>query len=182
MAFQQKLPPACDYSERVISVSSLSKTYGLPGLRVGWIFCRDKKLMETFLAAKEQMYICGSALDETVAYHYLQQKDRYFSAIRNDIHDKFAIVQQWMQAQDGFEWVVPDGSVVCFPRIKRPFEVDIDVFYEVLMKEYGTYVGPGHWFEMPRHYMRIGFGWPSKEELINGLEALDKSLAAASVV
>jgi aspartate/methionine/tyrosine aminotransferase len=182
MAFQQKLPPACDYSERVISVSSLSKTYGLPGLRVGWIFCRDKKLMETFLAAKEQMYICGSALDETVAYRFLLQKDQYFPSIMNDIRDKFTLVQQWMEGQDGFEWIVPEGGVVCFPRIKRPQDTDIDRFYEVLMKEYGTYVGPGHWFEMPRHYMRVGFGWPSKQELINGFDALSKSLDAASII
>lgn len=182
MAFRQKLPPACDYSEKVISVSSLSKTYGLPGIRTGWIFCRDKKLMETFLAAKEQIYICGSVLDETVAWHYLQQKDRYFNVIMNDIREKFGIVKQWMEGQDGFEWVEPDGGVVCFPRARWPNEIDIDLFYEVLMKEYGTYVGPGHWFEMPRHYMRIGFGWPSKQELISGLEALGQSLEKARII
>lgn len=182
MAFGQKLPMACDYSEKVISVSSLSKTYGLPGLRTGWICCRDKKLMETFLAAKEQIYICGSILDETIAYHYLLQKDRFYPSIINDIREKFGIVKQWMEGQDSFEWVEPGGGVVCFPRIKRPFEVDIDLFYEVLMKEHGTYVGPGHWFEMPRHYMRVGFGWPSKEELVAGLEALSRSLDAATLL
>jgi len=181
MAFGQKLPPACDYSERVITVSSLSKTYGLPGIRTGWIFCRNKKLMETFLAAKEQIYICGSAIDETVAWHYLQQKDRYFTAIMKDIREKFSMVKQWMEGQEGFEWVQPDGGVVCFPRIKRPNEINIDLFYEVLMKEYGTYVGPGHWFEMPRHYMRVGFGWPSKQELKDGLDALGYSLERARI-
>jgi aspartate/methionine/tyrosine aminotransferase len=130
MAFQQKLPVACDYSERVISVSSLSKTYGLPGIRMGWIFCRDKKMMETFLAAKEQIYICGSALDEAVAFHYLQQKERYFSSIEADIRGKFNITKAWMEKQTGFEWVEPTGGVVCFPRIKHPGLVDINRFYE----------------------------------------------------
>ncbi|HSC38451.1 MAG TPA: aminotransferase class I/II-fold pyridoxal phosphate-dependent enzyme, partial [Chitinophagaceae bacterium] len=179
MAFQQKLPVACDYSERVISVSSLSKTYGLPGIRMGWIFCRDKKLMETFLAAKEQIYICGSALDEAVAFHYLQHKERWFSSIETDIREKFGITKAWMEKQSGFEWVEPTGGVVCFPRIKHPDQVNIDRFYETLIKEYGTYVGPGHWFDMPRHYMRVGFGWPSREELKDGLAALEKSLEAA---
>jgi len=179
MAFQQKLPLACDYSERVISVSSLSKTYGLPGIRMGWILCRDKKLMNTFLAAKEQIYICGSALDEAVAYHYLQQKDKYLEHIAADIQDKFSITKTWMERQKGFEWVEPNGGVVCFPRIKHPERVDINLFYETLIKEYGTYVGPGHWFDMSRHYMRVGFGWPSKVELKDGLAALSSSLEAA---
>ncbi|MBS1565427.1 MAG: pyridoxal phosphate-dependent aminotransferase, partial [Bacteroidetes bacterium] len=182
MAFGPKLPPACDYSERVISVSSLSKTYGLPGLRTGWIFCRDKKLMETFLAAKEQIYICGPIVDETISYRYLQEKDKYYPSIIADIRSKFDIVRQWMESQDGFEWVAPAGGAVCFPRMKRPWETDIDLFYEILMKEYGTYVGPGHWFEMPRHYMRVGFGWPSHNELSAGLEAMTRSIEAATLL
>ena len=51
---------AASLSERAISVCSMSKTYGLPGLRIGWLACRDPELLETLLAAKEQILICGS--------------------------------------------------------------------------------------------------------------------------
>ena len=61
MVFGEQLPLAATLSPRVISVSSLSKTYGLPGLSVGWIVCGDRQLMTKFLAAKEQMHICGPA-------------------------------------------------------------------------------------------------------------------------
>jgi len=176
MVFGERLPLAAAASPNVISVSSLSKTYGLPGLRTGWIVCRDTQLMEQFLAAKEQIHICGPVLDEELAYHYLLHKAEYYGRIRADIAEKFGIVRSWMQQQENFEWVEPGGGCVCFPRIRRPVGLDMDKFYRVLLEKHGTYVGPGHWFEMPRFYMRIGFGWPTQTQLREGLEALDKTL------
>lgn len=179
MVFGDLLPLAATYSDRVISVSSLSKSYGLPGIRIGWIVCRDAQLMETFLAAKEQIHICGSSLDEEVAFHYMQVKDRHFAKIRQDIRTKYQIVKGWMNRQDGFEWVEPKGGCVCFPRIRRPERIDLRRFYETLLTKYGTYTGPGHWFDMPDHYMRIGYGWPDRLSLEEGLEALTRSLEEA---
>jgi len=171
------LPPfASEYGDHVISVSSLSKTYGLPGLRMGWIICRDRQLMETFLAAKEQLHICGSPLDEEVAYHYMLHREKRFSRIVGAIREKFDIVKTWIAQQDELEWVEPGGGCVCFPRVKRSGKVDMDRFYKLLLEKYGTYVGPGHWFNMPRHYMRIGFGWPSAETLREGLENISGCL------
>ena len=175
MIFGEQLPLAAEYFQNIISVSSLSKTYGLPGLRTGWIICQDRELMNTFLAAKEQIHICGPVLDEELAFRYLQQKDRHFPRIKADIRQKFEIVKAWMQQQENFEWVEPGGGAVCFPRIRFPQQGNMDRFYELLLKKYGTYTGPGHWFEMPRHYMRIGFGWPTAASLTEGLAALTKS-------
>ncbi len=177
MVFGEQLPLAAEYSSKMISVSSVSKTYGLPGLRMGWIICRDPRLMETFLAAKEQIQICGSVVDEELAFRYLQKKDHFLPGIRADIRAKFNIVKNWMNGQDEFEWVEPKGGAACFPRIRRPERVDIDQFYKVLVEKHGAYVGPGHWFEMPRRYLRIGYAWPSAEELRQGLMMLTKSLA-----
>ncbi|MEZ0373646.1 MAG: pyridoxal phosphate-dependent aminotransferase, partial [Candidatus Sericytochromatia bacterium] len=64
---------AASLDPRVISVSSLSKAYGLPGIRIGWIICRDAALLEHCLAAKEQILICNSVVDETIALQLLQQ-------------------------------------------------------------------------------------------------------------
>ena len=176
MVFGEQPPLAAAASPLVISVSSLSKTYGLPGLRTGWIVCGDAQLMEQFLAAKEQIHICGPVLDEELAYRYWMHKAEHYRLIKADIAEKFGIVKAWMEQQNDFEWVEPGGGCVCFPRIKHPDGLDIDQFYRILLDKYGTYVGPGHWFEMPRHYMRIGFGWPTKEQLRDGLEALGNAL------
>jgi aspartate/methionine/tyrosine aminotransferase len=181
MVFGEQLPLAAEYSPRLISISSLSKTYGLPGLRTGWIICRDAGLYETFLAAKEQMHICGPVLDEELAYRYLLHRDKHYPRIKADIKEKFNLVKTWIDAQDDWEWVEPRGGCVGFPRMRRPESIDIDQFYELLLKKFGTYVGPGHWFEMPRHYIRLGFGWPAKEQLKEGLAALTKAIKETKV-
>jgi aspartate/methionine/tyrosine aminotransferase len=180
MFFGQQLPLAAEYSPRIISVSSLSKTYGLPGLRTGWIICRDSQLLETFLAAKEQMHICGPVLDEELAYRYLLHRDRHFEHIRTDIAAKFQVVKSWMNQQNEWEWVEPQGGCVCFPRLRQPEKIELKKFYHLLLEKYGTYVGPGHWFEMPDHYMRIGFGWPSPTQLEEGLNALSAAFREAA--
>jgi len=136
--------------------------------------------METFLAAKEQIHICGSVLDEEVAFRYMLHREKHLQRIREDISHKFGIIKTWMNRQEGFEWIEPQGGCVCFPRMLHPEKIDIDRFYDILLRKYGTYTGPGHWFEMPRHYMRVGFGWPTVQQLEEGLDAMTKSLGEAT--
>jgi DNA-binding transcriptional MocR family regulator len=55
---------------------------------------------------------------------------------------------------------------------------DAGRFYRSLNNDHGAYVGPGHWFEMPDRYFRVGYGWPTPEELTGGLEAISAALRA----
>ncbi len=179
MSFGAVLPPAAALSPNVISVSSLSKTYGLPGIRMGWLICRDKTLMQTFLAAKEQIFISNSVVDEEIAYQFLLRKAEHLQRIRAHINTNFAVVKTWMAEQIDFEWVEPQGGCVCFPRIKADSDVDVEKFYKLLNTVYKTFTGPGHWFESDRAHMRVGFGWPPKEELAHGLLNITQALNAA---
>jgi aspartate/methionine/tyrosine aminotransferase len=179
MAFDGPAPLAASISPSAISVSSLSKTYGLPGIRVGWIISKNAALMETFLAAKEQIVICGSALDERAAVALMRRKKEFQSAALAHIKRAFGATRDWMASQNDLEWVEPCGGVVCFPRIKPALDIDVDEFYNILNEEYGTYVGPGHWFGMDRRHMRIGYGWPKPEELALGLENITRAVARA---
>jgi len=179
MTFGELLPVAATLSERAISVSSLSKTYGIPGIRTGWLVCRDKELMATFLAAKEQIGICGSVVDEEIAARAFAQREAWLAELRPFIARRFSVVRDWIAGEEFMEWVEPGGGVVCFPRIKPEAPVDVDEFYRVLGDVHGTYVGPGHWFEQDRRHMRIGYAWPSAEELEGGLAAISGSVRAA---
>jgi aspartate/methionine/tyrosine aminotransferase len=172
MSFRGKLPLAASLSERAISVSSLSKSYGLPGIRIGWIITRNSQLKELFLAAKEQITICGSVVDEEIAYRYLARRSAFFPAIQKDQLEKFHITTAWMESQDVFEWVEPDGGVVCFPRVRPGLAMDIDKFYGRLLSDHKTYVGRGRWFEESDRSFRLGFGWPSQAALHAGLKGL----------
>ena len=175
MTFKNLLPVAASLAPNIISVSSLSKTYGLPGIRVGWLICQDKKLMEKFLAAKEQIMICGSVVDEEIAYRYMLTRDKRLTLILEEIQARFKIVKEWMNEPNQYlEWVEPQGGVVCFPRIK--VNVEPNEFYNVLNNTFKTFVGPGHWFEMEKKFMRIGYGWPTRDELIQGLKNITSAI------
>ena len=176
LAYGEPLPVAASLSPRAVSVSSMSKTYGLPGLRMGWIVCRDPELSETLLAAKEQILICGSAIDEEIAARVLEARPRVLPAIREKIARHLEVVREWVASQDVFEWVEPRAGVVCMPRFRAGIDVDVDRFYDALLAEHGTYVGPGHWFEQDRRSFRVGFAWPDGDQLERGLAGL---LAAA---
>lgn len=162
---REPLPYVATLSERAISVSSVSKTYGVPGIRVGWLVCRDPGLMETLLAAKEQMALAHSVVDEAIAHAILARRNALLPAIRAHAARNQATVAAWMAREPLLEWVAPQGGVVCFPRIRADAGVDPAAFYRALNERYGTWVGPGHWFERaPRHF-RLGFGYPSVGEL-----------------
>ncbi len=166
------LPPVATLSPRAISVSSMSKAYGLPGLRVGWAVCRDPQLAETLLAAKEQIVICGATIDEAIAGRVLADRARILPPILDEVRTRLDVVRDWMRGQRTFEWIEPGGGVVGLVRFAVEVDVDTARFYDVLLADYGTYVGPGHWFEVDDRHFRLGFGWPGDHDLRAGLAAL----------
>lgn len=178
-------PLAASLDPRVISVSSLSKAYGLPGIRIGWIICRDPELMERCLAAKEQILICNSVVDETIALQLMEQRESWLGRMQTRAQSHLGILRDWMQGQSWLEWVEPEGGVVCFPRFRAEHrEVEqlkqcLQRFYQVLLDTHGTFVGPGHWFEMPDAHLRIGYAWPETDSLRAGLAAITAAASEA---
>lgn len=173
-------PFATTLGTHVISVASLSKAYGLPGLRVGWLLSRDPELNELFLAAKEQMVICGPVLDEEIAWRVYRRRNEELPAIAAEVRRGVATLAAWIAEEPLMEWVRPEGGVVAFPRIRPDSGVDIARFYQELNSTHATLVGPGHWFEQDDRFMRIGFGWPSPEELAQGLRNISAALRHAN--
>jgi len=177
----EALPMASSLSARAISVSSMSKAYGLPGLRVGWAVCRDAALAETLLAAKEQMVICGATINEAIAGRVLAERERILPPILDDVRARLDVVCAWLRGSETFEWIAPSGGVIGLVRFRSDIAVDTTRFYEVLLSEHGTYVGPGHWFEVDDRHFRLGFGWPTVDELRTGLAGLSAAAEAATI-
>ena len=172
-----KVPIAAELGTHVVSVGSMSKSYGVPGIRIGWVVVRDGGLREKFLAAKEQICITGSVVDEWVAEQVLERKEELLKEVNKEMVVRRAIMERWMERErEVLEWERPVGGVVCFVRMKKEPAGGTKAFYERLLKKYGTYVGPGHWFEQPDTYFRIGFGWTTEQELEMGLEGISKAL------
>ncbi|MFT3680102.1 MAG: aminotransferase class I/II-fold pyridoxal phosphate-dependent enzyme [Ferruginibacter sp.] len=176
ICFDAPYPLAASMSEKVISISSVSKAYGLPGLRIGWAITKDKWLFEKLLAAKEMIHITNSVLDEELCFSFLQKRAYWKQKINKSAVENLAVLKEWLQKENRLEYVLPQAGVVCFPAIKKELDIDYPVFYEKLLSKYGTMVGPGHWFDMSQRFMRIGFAWTDKDILAKGLENISRCL------
>jgi aspartate/methionine/tyrosine aminotransferase len=176
LSYDGPLPLAATLGSHVISVSSLSKAYGIPGIRVGWLICRDPKLKETFLAAKEQISICGSVIDEWIAEQVLARRSSILEPTLAEMRERRQLVGEWIKREPLLECAPPQGGVVCFPHMKEEPPGGTEAFYRRLLQTHGAYVGPGHWFEMPDTFFRLGYGWPTRAELEAGLAAISLAL------
>jgi aspartate/methionine/tyrosine aminotransferase len=89
-------------------------------------------------------------LDEEIAFRYLAAKGSVSPRYPGRYPAEVRIGEKLDRQQNDFEWIEPGGRLCLFPRPgRRPEHGDIDRFYRILLEEYGTYVGPGHWFECP---------------------------------
>jgi aspartate/methionine/tyrosine aminotransferase len=170
------IPYASVFSDKVLSVCSLSKAFGVPGIRIGWVICQDKTLMNKLLAAKEQVIIANSVIDEEIALHLLTEKYARLRDTHQKIRENFKIMSDWFEQQTLLTWVRPQAGVVCFPKLKDKTGFDSQSFLKNLYEKHQTVVGPGHWFEQESVYFRIGFGYPLPEELRQGLANIDECL------
>jgi aspartate/methionine/tyrosine aminotransferase len=166
LSFEKPPPPAAVLSDHAISMTTLSKAYGLPGIRIGWI-AGPKHIVESVRAVREQITICNNVLGEAIAAPVLMQRERILNEVRSRVKQNFETLRRWMAEQDLLEWIEPRGGVVAFPRLKRGTATDM---CRLLVSKYRTFTIPGYCFEMPQH-LRIGFGGEANE-LAEGLKRL----------
>ncbi len=173
------LPPAASLSSRVISIASMSKCYGLPGIRTGWLATKNANILDSAVAIREQLSISNNSLSEEIARSVLLRKEEFLKEARTRIEDNRQLVVDWISQQSDFEWIPPEVGVVCFPRIKMGVNVEPEKLYRLLAEKYRTFVVPGRCFEMDERHFRIGFG-ADPREIEKGLSCLNKALMELS--
>ncbi|PLB53738.1 aspartate aminotransferase [Aspergillus steynii IBT 23096] len=176
LTYLDRLPGCASLGSHVVGVGSMSKAFGVPGIRIGWISTKNKQLQETFLAAKEQINITVSVLDEYVAEQILERCESILAPTIAEMKRRRDVVEAWVQSEELVEWVYPDGGVMGFVRMTREPPGGTAAFYDRLLSEHQAYVGPGRWFERPDTYFRLGYGWSSADSLVEGLAAISKAL------
>lgn len=176
MAYGENLlPPAASLSDKVVSISSMSKCYGLPGIRTGWLATKNTAILDEVLAIREQVSISNNALSEEITQTVLQNKESYLQGARDRIERNRDIVANWMNRQTHFEWIPPEVGVVCLPRIKPHVNIDPEELFRLLAEKYRTFVVPGRCFEMDSRHFRIGFG-ADAEEIKTGLARVNEAM------
>ena len=176
MCFDTMLPAASTLSPRVISLSSMSKCYGIPGIRLGWAATQDKDLLAQLLAIREQLSITNNVMSEVIALKVLSDKEKILAKARKQIKANRAYVSEWIDRQEDFEWVFPEAGVVAFPRLKRSAGVDPETLIVFIVEDYRTFTIPGRCFECDNHHFRLGFG-ANLDEIKSGLVNVERALA-----
>ena len=169
-------------TERVIVTNSLSKAYGLPGLRLGWVL-GPPEIMETMWGRTDYTTIAPANLSDTLACLALEPSTRQkiLARTRGILNDNLGVLTEWMQGQEGrYHYRPPDAGAICYVRYNTP--VNSTEFAERLRSEMDLLVVPGDHFGMAG-YLRLGFGPPAEEleEALGRLaEAFDQVEARAA--
>jgi aspartate/methionine/tyrosine aminotransferase len=151
------LPAACELYERAFSLFGLSKSFGLPGLRVGWLASQDREALKQISRFKDYTTICGSAPSELLAIIALKNKNGIIRQQIKRVLKNVAVLETFIsEHQDQFSWNRPIGGSVCFPRM---LAVDNTYdFCEQLVAETGIMLAPSRVFQYGDHHVRVGVG------------------------
>ena len=153
-------PSGATMSDRVLSVSSLSKAHGAPGLRLGWITCSDPELLAHLKVGKGKTAICGSILDERLGARILADSQAILRDRNARLGVALAAVEAWVvENAELVEWVRPDAGGMCCVRLKKSVWDDSSVerFYRLAAARQIT-LAAGDRFLDERRVFRLGFG------------------------
>jgi capreomycidine synthase len=166
------LPDPLDLYDRALSLGTLSKAYGLPGLRVGWCLA-SAELLERLIRMRDYMTLHLSPLVEFIAERAIRGADRLVALRLAQARENRVLVGEWVaDHRDVVEWVPPQGGVCAFVRF--PHLSDTSDLCHRLSRERRVLLVPGSCFLHPRH-VRLGFG-TSTESLSLGLSCLSQLL------
>jgi aspartate/methionine/tyrosine aminotransferase len=170
------LPSACEMYKRAFSLFGLSKTFGLPGLRVGWIASQDSDILARMSILKDYTTICASAPSEILAIMALKKKEMIIAQQIERIRKNIAVLEEFFAEYDNcFSWKRPAGGSICFPRLLGP--QGADEFCENLLKDAGIMLVPASMFQFGDRHVRVGFGRENLPEVISRFaEYLSKRL------
>jgi capreomycidine synthase len=161
------LPPPVSY-QRSISFGTLSKAYGLAGLRVGWCIAPTDVLAKCE-RLRDYVTLHLSPLVELLARRAIEKADVLLNIRRRQLRVNLEILATWIAQQEGLvEWTRPLGGACGFVRL--PFVRDTEPFCHQLAREHRVLLVPGTCFGYPQH-VRLGFGGPT-EDLKEGLSRL----------
>lgn len=166
----QRLPPIVDAYERSIALGGLSKAFGLPGLRIGWLATRNRDLLARCLAFKDYTTICHSAPSEALAIIALRAHEALSARNREIVRANSSRAGAFFSGQpERFRWLAPQAGSVAFPEWLG--KESVEAFCKTVLEEAGVMIVPGEMFDLPGRHFRVGLGRRDFPEALSQLEA-----------
>ncbi|MGI9236788.1 MAG: aminotransferase class I/II-fold pyridoxal phosphate-dependent enzyme [Woeseiaceae bacterium] len=171
------LPFIADIYERGLSLNVVSKSYGLPGLRIGWIACADSDVLSKMERMKHYLSICSSAPSERLTKIAVNNREKLLARNCSIVDENLPKWEAFFaRYPELFDWRRPDGSCMAFPRYNG--SEGVEEFARSLVEESGVLLLPSTIYqselgETPTDRFRLGFG---RKGLDEGLAAFDAHL------
>ena len=170
---------ACDLYENAISLSGMSKSFSLAGLRIGWLTTKNSNLLKKFLSFKDYTTICNSAASEILAIAGLRAKKqiikRNLEIINNNLNQLNIFFTRY---KDLFTWNKPKAGPIAFPQLKG--EIDVENFCIDLVEKKGVMLLPSSVYDFNENNFRIGFARKNIPEALKVFEEYLKSFPGKS--
>lgn len=167
----KRLPQIADIYEKGLSLNVMSKAYGLPGLRIGWIGCQDINLLEEMERFKHFLTICNSGPSEVLALIALKARDKILTRNKKILSDNADRLDKFFgEFPDIFKWKRPDGGAVAYPKYLE--SDDCNDFCQNLLEETGVMILPPRIYKSellatPQNHFRVGLGRSGLDEMLD---------------
>jgi aspartate/methionine/tyrosine aminotransferase len=163
-----RLPAAVDYGARAVSLGVTSKTYGLAGLRIGWIATKNSDLYGKMASLKDYTTICNSApseyLAEVAMRHRAKLAERNLGIIK---HNLTVIDDLFTRYSSLFSWHRPKAGSMGFPKLLKG---NVESFCDDLVKKVGVLLLPGSMYDETNNHFRLGLGRKNLPQAVERLE------------
>jgi len=167
-----RLPAACDLGDYAVSLGVTSKTYGLAGLRIGWVATKNKKVYDSMASLKDYTTICNSAPSEFLAEVAMRNRQKLVARNLDIIKHNLNIMEDFFNRHtDLFSWVRPRAGSMAFPRYLAG---DVESFCDKVVREAGVLLLPGSMYDDTSNHFRLGLG---RKNLPQAVERLDAYLS-----
>jgi aspartate/methionine/tyrosine aminotransferase len=163
-----RLPAACDLGQHTVSLGVTSKTYGLAGLRIGWVATHNRTVYEKMASLKDYTTICNSAPSEFLATLALKHRERLVDRNMGIIKSNLETVQEFLgRHAELFSWVPPRSGSMAFPRYLGG---NVEEFCDKLVRQAGVLLLPGSMYDEHENHFRLGLGRKNLPQAVGRLE------------
>ncbi len=166
---EDRLPSACDVYENAISLGVMSKSYGLAGLRLGWIATKNEDIYQRMASFKDFTTICNSTPSEFLAILALRHQNEIMQRNLGIIRHNLALLNDFFaRHEELFTWQSPKAGCIAFPSLK--LHLGAEQFCLDLVQQKGVLLLPSNHYDFGNRNFRIGFGRKNMPESLAQLE------------
>ncbi|MFM7856107.1 MAG: aminotransferase class I/II-fold pyridoxal phosphate-dependent enzyme [Flammeovirgaceae bacterium] len=170
---KNQIPAFCDLYENAVSLWGMAKSFGLAGLRMGWLASHNQKLLQKVLAFKDYLTICNNPISEALTAIALNHKEKFIEPNLNKIRANIALFERFAHEEaKTFLFQKPKAGSTSFVQLVNGEAATH--FSERVVQEAGIMLLPSEMFDYGTQHLRVGFGRASMPEV---LEVLKKYLS-----